>query len=88
MISFEIKGGKKNSQKFTQALKNIVIAESLGGTETKINIPGLMTHLSVPIEERKKLGITDTMIRLSVGMECIEDLLDELSRCLEESQKE
>lgn len=58
----------------------------MGGTETKINVPGLMTHLSVPEDERKKLGITDTLIRLSVGVEEISDILDELDECLKASQ--
>lgn len=87
MISFEIKGGKINSEKFYKALKNIKIAESLGGTESKITIPGLMTHLSVPEEERKKLGITDTLVRLSVGSEDVVDLLEELENSLACSQK-
>lgn len=82
LISFEIKGGRESTERFTKSLKNILIAESLGGTETKICVPGLMTHLSVPEEERKKLGITDTLIRLSVGIEYICDLLDELDYSL------
>lgn len=87
MVSFEIKGGKVNTKKFTDSLSHILIAESLGGTESKINVPGLMTHLSVPLEERKKLGITDTLIRMSVGSECVYDLLEELDRCLLLSQE-
>lgn len=87
MISFEIKGGLENTKKFTEKLHEIEIAESLGGTETKINVPGLMTHLSVPKHERKLLGITDTLIRLSIGTECIRDLLTELDECLEHSQE-
>lgn len=86
LITFEIKGGKDNTKAFTSSLKKIHIAESLGGCETKICVPGLMTHLSVPPEERVKLGITDTLIRLSVGIENINDLLEELENSLLNSQ--
>jgi cystathionine beta-lyase/cystathionine gamma-synthase len=59
------------------------LAESLGGVESLINHPALMTHASVPEEQRQKLGITDSLVRLSVGVEDVRDLIDDLERALE-----
>jgi cystathionine gamma-lyase len=59
------------------------LAESLGGVESLINHPALMTHASVPTEQRQKLGITDSLVRLSVGVEDVRDLIDDLKSALE-----
>jgi cystathionine beta-lyase/cystathionine gamma-synthase len=59
------------------------LAESLGGVESLINHPALMTHASVPEEQRRKLGITDSLARLSVGVEDVRDLIDDLKTALE-----
>jgi cystathionine beta-lyase/cystathionine gamma-synthase len=59
------------------------LAESLGGVESLINHPALMTHASVPEEQRQKLGITDSLVRLSVGVEDVRDLIDDLKIALE-----
>jgi cystathionine beta-lyase/cystathionine gamma-synthase len=59
------------------------LAESLGGVESLINHPALMTHASVPEEQRQKLGITDSLVRLSVGVEDVRDLIDDLKSALE-----
>jgi cystathionine beta-lyase/cystathionine gamma-synthase len=59
------------------------LAESLGGVESLINHPALMTHASVPQEQRQKLGITDSLVRLSVGVEDVRDLIDDLKSALE-----
>jgi cystathionine beta-lyase/cystathionine gamma-synthase len=61
-------------------LEIFTIAESLGGVESLIEHPAIMTHASVPLENREKLGITDGFIRISVGVEDIDDLLDDLGR--------
>jgi len=64
-------------------VKLFVLAESLGGVESLIEHPAIMTHASVPIEERNKLGITDNFVRISVGVEDVADLKADLSRALD-----
>jgi cystathionine gamma-lyase len=62
--------------------KLFALAESLGGVESLVNHPAIMTHASVPAERRAALGITDNLVRLSVGVEDLEDLREELERAL------
>ena len=83
MISVVVKGGLKNASQFMQNLKLFALAESLGGVESLSNHPAIMTHASVPKETRKKLGISDSLVRLSVGIEDIEDLIEDLRGALE-----
>ncbi|MFA5796972.1 MAG: cystathionine gamma-synthase [Candidatus Woesearchaeota archaeon] len=83
MLSFEIKGNLKKAKRFLENLKIISLAESLGGVESLIEHPALMTHASIPKKEREKIGITDSLIRLSVGIEDTEDLIDDLQNALE-----
>ncbi len=78
MISFELDAGIKESSRFLERLKFFSLAESLGGVESLAELPALMTHASVPPEERDRLGIGDSFIRLSVGIEHIDDLLEDL----------
>jgi cystathionine gamma-lyase len=78
MITFYIKGGINSSRKFLESVNIFALAESLGGVESLIEHPALMTHASVPPDVRKQLGIDDSLIRLSVGIENIEDLLGDL----------
>lgn len=85
MISFKIKGGYKEVAAFIGALKVFSLAESLGGVESLVGYPAKMTHASIPYEERQKRGITDNLIRLSVGIEDVEDLLEDISQALEKS---
>jgi cystathionine beta-lyase/cystathionine gamma-synthase len=66
-----------------KALKIFALAESLGGVESLAEHPALMTHASIPKEQRAKNGITDTLVRLSVGLEHIEDLWGDLSAALD-----
>ncbi|XP_053213584.1 cystathionine gamma-lyase-like [Panonychus citri] len=80
MISFEIKGGKKEASEFVANLKIFTLAESLGGIESLIEIPSLMTHTSVPEEQRKHLGISDSLVRVSVGIESVKDLIADLDQ--------
>jgi len=83
MISVVVKGGLKNASQFMQNLKLFALAESLGGVESLVNHPAIMTHASVPKETRKKLGISDSLVRLSVGIEDIEDLIEDIRGALE-----
>ena len=82
IVSFRVKGGLKETQKFCHSLKQIIIAESLGSTKTLVNIPSLMTHTSVPEDQREKLGITDDLVRLSIGTADIHDLIEDLEQAL------
>lgn len=81
MVSFTFKSGKKEDAiKFLERLKVFTLAESLGGVESLANHPALMTHASIPAEKRAELGITDDLVRLSVGIEDKEDLIADLER--------
>lgn len=81
MVSFSFKSGQKEDAiKFLEKLKVFTLAESLGGVESLANHPALMTHASIPAEKREELGITDDLVRLSVGIEDAEDLIADLER--------
>ena len=79
MISFEL---AKDEQvvPFVEALEIFTLAESLGGVESLIEVPAIMTHASIPKENREAVGIKDGLIRLSVGIEAVEDLLADLEK--------
>jgi cystathionine gamma-lyase len=83
MITFYLKGGIEESRKFLAAMKTMTLAESLGGVESLIECPAVMTHFSVPPEVRKQLGISDNLIRISVGLEDVEDLVYDLKQAFE-----
>jgi cystathionine gamma-lyase len=83
MVSFRMKGTLDNVNIFLQKLQFITLAESLGGVESLIEVPAVMTHGSVSEEDRAKLGITDTLVRLSVGIETAEDLINDLAESLD-----
>ncbi len=82
MISFELTGGGEAARRMLKRLRLFAIAESLGGVESLIELPAIMTHASVPEPERKRLGIDDGLIRLSVGIEDVSDLKDDLNSAL------
>jgi cystathionine gamma-lyase len=82
MITFFLKGGLSESKKFLETVKIFTLAESLGGVESLIEHPAIMTHASVPAETRSKLGIHDNLIRISVGVEELEDLWGDLNQAL------
>lgn len=82
MVSFFIKGGLSEARTFLEKVKIFSLAESLGGVESLIEHPAIMTHASVPPEQRQALGIHDNFIRLSVGIENVNDLLEDLSQAL------
>jgi len=83
MVSFHLKGGLPSWQELLKHLKVFAPAESLGSVESLIEHPSSMTHASVPKEERDRIGVTDSLIRASVGIEDAEDLIDDLSTALE-----
>jgi cystathionine gamma-lyase len=83
MMTFEIKGGLEAARRFLKTLRVFACAESLGGVESLIEHPAIMTHASVPKETREKLGISDGLIRLSVGVEDVQDLVEDLARAFE-----
>jgi len=80
IVTFFIKGDLDDSRRFLERCEVFALAESLGGVESLIEHPGIMTHASVPERERAKLGINDQLIRLSVGLEAVEDLIDDLEQ--------
>jgi len=81
MVSFTFKSGKKeDAVKFLENIKVFTLAESLGGVESLANLPAMMTHASIPEEKRAVLGITDDLVRLSVGIEDAEDLIADLEQ--------
>ncbi len=81
MVSFET-GSLDAAKKVLETVKLCTLAESLGGVETLISHPATMTHASIPIEKRDQLGITDGLVRISVGIEDIEDILEDLDQAL------
>lgn len=81
MVAFET-GSLENAKKVLENVKICTLAESLGGVESLISHPATMTHASVPIEKRQSLGITDGLVRVSVGIEDIEDILEDLDQAL------
>jgi cystathionine gamma-lyase len=83
MVSFTLKGDNFDSaMKFATSVKIIALAESLGGVESLVNHPASMTHASIPKEEREKAGVVDGLLRLSVGVEDIEDLIADVEQAL------
>ena len=83
MVSFTFKSGAKtDAVKFLESLKVFTLAESLGGVESLANHPALMTHASIPEDKRKEIGITDDLVRLSVGVEDADDLIADIEQAL------
>jgi cystathionine gamma-lyase len=80
MISFELRGGIEAARRFLKECRVFTLAESLGGVESLIEHPAIMTHASVPADRRRALGIGDGLIRLSVGIEDLDDLRGDLER--------
>ena len=83
MISMELKGGIPAGKKLMNSLKLCALAESLGAVETMITHPATMTHADVPEKERHSRGLTDGLVRLSVGIEDVNDIIDDLAQALE-----
>ena len=83
VLSFEIEGKIDDAKRFLEALEEFTLAVSLGGVESLIELPAGMTHEPIPREEREAIGISDTLMRVSVGIEDIEDLIADLDRGFE-----
>ncbi|HYI97613.1 MAG TPA: cystathionine gamma-synthase [Bryobacteraceae bacterium] len=82
MVTILIKGGLTESRRFLERCRVFALAESLGGVESLIEHPAIMTHASVPQEQRAQLGIADNLVRLSVGVEDVSDLIEDLNQAL------
>lgn len=83
MVTFEVEGSGEDARRVSEALRLFTLAPSLGGVESLVCIPVLTSHLNVPEEERRKMGVTEQMLRLSVGIEHAEDLIADLEQALE-----
>ena len=82
LISFGVKGGLEGGKTLLNKVKLAILAVSLGGIDTLIQHPASMTHATIPLEERLETGITDDLVRLSVGCEYVEDLIADLDQAL------
>jgi cystathionine gamma-lyase len=82
VVTFFLKGGLAEARRFLERLEVFTLAESLGGVESLVDHPAIMTHASLPAEARAKLGISDSLVRLSVGIEDVEDLVADLEAAL------
>jgi cystathionine gamma-lyase len=82
MVSFELEGGVPAANAFACATEIFTLAESLGGVESLVEVPTSMTHASIPAEERRKAGLSDGLVRLSVGIEHVDDLTADVERAL------
>ena len=85
MLSFELKGGYEAGAALMNNVKLATLAVSLGNVDTLIQHPASMTHVAVPREQRLKAGITDGLVRLSVGIENVEDIIADLEQALEKT---
>ena len=86
LMSFEVKGGRQAAEKAMRSMRLIKMATSLGGVESLVSMPLNTSHRPLPPEERKRLGITDSMLRVSLGIEDVEDLKEDLDQALRASQ--
>ena len=82
MVSCVLKGGLEAAKRFMASTRLFACAESLGGVESLVNHPAIMTHASIPREVRERIGVVDGLIRLSVGIEDVDDLIDDLTQAL------
>ena len=85
MISFEVKGGLEPARRVVERTQLFTLAESLGGVESLIELPAAMTHASIPAETRRSHGVADGLVRISVGIEDVADLISDLDRALAEA---
>lgn len=85
MVSFELAGGLPAANAFATATELFTLAESLGGVESLVEVPASMTHASIPAEERRRAGLSDGLVRLSVGIEHADDLLADVHQAIERS---
>ena len=85
MISFEVKGGLEPARRVVERTRLFTLAESLGGVESLVELPAAMTHASIPVETRRAHGVADGLVRISVGIEDVADLISDLDRALAEA---
>jgi cystathionine beta-lyase/cystathionine gamma-synthase len=83
MVSFEVEGTGDDAKRISEAMRLFTLAPSLGGVESLVSIPVLTSHAMIPAEERARVGVTEQMIRLSVGIENADDLITDLQHALE-----
>ena len=82
IVTVFVKGGLEGAKRFCERTELFTLAESLGGVESLVNHPAIMTHASIPPDRREQLGLFDNLVRLSVGVEDLEDLKSDLDRAL------
>ncbi len=82
MVSFEVEGSGDDARRLTEALQLFTLAPSLGGVDSLVSIPVLTSHAMISAEQRQKMGVTEQLIRLSVGIEHADDLVADLERAL------
>lgn len=85
IVSIELKGGAEAAKRFCENTQLFTLAESLGGVESLVNVPALMTHASVPVERRAQLGLGRALVRLSVGIEYVADIRNDLNQALQDA---
>ena len=85
MLSFRLEGGKDAAERFCQATRIFTLAESLGGVESLVEVPGSMTHAGIPREQREAAGVFDDLVRVSCGVEDAEDLKADVLQALEKA---
>ena len=83
MVTFEVEGTGEDARRVSEAMRMFTLATSLGGVESLVSIPVLTSHAMISAELREKMGVTEQMVRLSVGIESCEDLIEDLERALE-----
>jgi cystathionine beta-lyase/cystathionine gamma-synthase len=83
MVTFEVEGTGEDARRVSEAMRLFTLATSLGGVESLVSIPVLTSHAMISAEQRAEMGVTDQMVRLSVGIESVEDLIADLERALE-----
>jgi len=85
MVSFELRGGVEAANSFASSTRVFTLAESLGGVESLVEVPASMTHASIPAEVRRRSGLQDGLVRLSVGIEHLDDLVVDVEQALEKA---
>ena len=83
MLSFEVEGTGDDARRLTESMRLFTLSPSLGGVESLVSIPVLTSHAMIDPEHRKKMGVTEQMVRLSVGIENVDDLIADLEHALE-----
>ena len=82
VLSFEVDGTGEDARRFAEALRLFTLAPSLGGVDSLVTIPVVTSHSMIRSEERQKMGVTEQLVRLSVGIENVDDLITDLERAL------